>query len=133
MLAVVLVPVLLLVSPLLASSPLVGAAHARAACSSVDVLVRVDWDPSRAESVSGVVARVRYPSSLALPLDRNGRSVQGRVELRTAATGGLFDAVLNKGAGDGGGDMVSVGLINTGIPRGDFARIRFDCRAGARP
>jgi 16S rRNA (cytosine967-C5)-methyltransferase len=44
--------------------------------------------------VSGVVTRVRYPSSLDLPLDRNGRSVQGRVELRTAASGGLFDAVL---------------------------------------
>lgn len=100
-------------------------------CERLEAVVTVTWDTDRAETVAGVVTRVKYPSSLDLPVDDERASAKSRVTLLTTSKGGLFDAVKNAGAGDGGGDMVSVGLISATIAPGAFARIRFDCRSDA--
>jgi hypothetical protein len=106
-----------------------AAATTPPACASV--IVSVDWDHGRAEKVSGVVVRVRYPGALDVPLDK-GRpgSAQDRVQLLTSASGGLFDAVPRDSDADGRMDVLSIGLITQGIPSGKFARIGFDCAGG---
>ncbi|HZR82863.1 MAG TPA: hypothetical protein VFD92_17335 [Candidatus Binatia bacterium] len=101
-------------------------------CRTLLATVRVSWQPSAAATAAGVVARVRYPASVDLPIDATG-SARSRVENRTGAAGGLFDAVAKDTDADGRRDLVSVGLVTTGIPPGDFATIRFDCRTGAAP
>lgn len=98
-------------------------------CEQATVTLTVTWDRSRAETVSGVVARLSYPPALDVPVDDRG-SAQGRVENRTGESGGLFDAVRKDTDGDGKGDLLNVGLITEGIAPGDFVRIRFDCRPG---
>ena len=109
-----------------------AASDPQGACTRVDAAVSVQWDRDRAEKVSGVVARVRFPASLDVPTDATKRnSAQARVKLTTETTGGLFDAVKNAGAGDGGTDLLSIGLITTGIGPGSFVRIHFDCKPGA--
>lgn len=109
-----------------------AASDARAGCTRVDAAVSVEWDHDRAETVSGVVARVRFPDSLDVPTDPKKRnSAQQRVELTTGTTGGLFDAVKNPGSADGGSELLSIGLINKGIEPGSFVRIHFDCKPGS--
>lgn len=109
-----------------------AASDATGACTRVDAAVSVQWDRDRAEKASGVVARVRFPASLDVPTDATKRnSAQGRVELTTGTAGGLFDAVKNIGAAEGGSDLLSIGLITTGIGPGSFVRIHFDCKPGA--
>jgi len=109
-----------------------AASGAKVGCTRVDAAVSVEWDHDRAEKVSGVVARVRFPDSLDVPTDPSKRnSAQQRVELTTGTTGGLFDAVKNPAASGGGSDLLSIGLINKGIGPGSFVRIHFDCKPGA--
>jgi len=110
-----------------------GAARATAvdqatACTSASVVVSVGWDRERAEKVSGVVTRLRYPASLTVPSDPSDRSAKARVELLTGTSGGLFDALDKPGDT---GELLNIGLITAGIGAGPFARIRFDCRPGA--
>lgn len=94
------------------------------------VVVTVDWDSRRAETVSGVVVRVSYPPSLDMPASGKPVSAKDRVELLGGTSGGLFDAVPRDSDGDGRTDLLSIGLVTRGIPSGRFARIRFDCAAG---
>lgn len=115
----------------------VAGAHAAASdpkvgCTRVNAAVSVEWDADRAERVSGVVARIRFPNSLDVPTDPTKRnSAQQSVELTTGTTGGLFDAVKNPAASEGGTELLSIGLINEGIGPGSFVRIHFDCKPGA--
>ena len=95
------------------------------------VVVSVDWDRTRAEKVSGVVVRVRFPRGLEIPADPSTRSAQERVEVLAGTEGGLFDAIPRDDDGDGTADVINVGLIKRDIAPGAFARIRFDCAAGA--
>lgn len=106
-------------------------ARADAGCRQVTVDLTVTWDPDRAETVSGVVTRLRYPAALELPTRPGTESASARVETRTGTAGGLFDALRKDTDGDGAGDLLNVGLITQGIRPGEFARVRFDCRPGA--
>jgi hypothetical protein len=98
------------------------------ACETV--VVSVDWDRSRAETVTGVVVRVRFPRGLSLPVNGATGSAQERVEVLSGTDGGLFDAIPRDGDGDGVADVINVGLIRKGSAPGPFAKIRFDCAAG---
>lgn len=110
---------------------LTGRSEAAAAGACEDVVVSVDWDHGRAETVSGIVVRVGYPASVAMPAQGEPRSAKERVRLLVDGSGGLFDAVPRDGNRDGRDDVVSVGLIRQGIASGPFARLRFDCAPGA--
>jgi len=102
-------------------------------CRQVTVSLTVTWDQDRAETVSGVVARLQYPAALELPIDPGSQSAKSRVETRTGTSGGLFDALRKDTNADGDGDLLNVGLITEGIKPGEFVRIRFDCRPGTAP
>jgi hypothetical protein len=107
-----------------------AAGRAEAECRQVTVSLTVTWDPDRAETVSGVVTRLRYPAALELPTEPGSESAKARVETRTGTSGGLFDALRKDTDGDGAGDLLNVGLVTQGIRPGEFVRVRFDCRAG---
>lgn len=122
-----------LVATVLGSLALRPAAWAErdGACSSATVTLTVTWDQARAATLSGLVARLRYPASLDLPVDPETGSASARVENRSGRTGGLFEALptRNGGASD---TSINIGLIGRGIAVGEFARVRFDCRPGSR-
>lgn len=128
--ALVLVAVLVMALVVLTDRS-ADAAGAAGACETV--LVSVDWDQTRAETVTGVVVRVRFPRGLALPVNAATGSAQERVEVLSGTDGGLFDAIPRDGDGDGVADVINVGLIRKGSAPGPFAKIRFDCAAGAAP
>lgn len=123
--------ILLVVVLALTLALLTGRSHAADTPACKSVVVSVDWDHGRAEKVSGVVVRVGYPASLAMPAQGEPRSAKDRVQLLTSTSGGLFDAVPRDADQDGREDVVSVGLITQGIASGPFARLRFDCVAGS--
>ena len=94
-------------------------------CPPRQATVVVDWE-SPGLAVQGVVARVRFPSSLGL--EKKSGSISGAVDNATGVAGGLFDATVRDSNGDGVDDVVTIGLVGSDIPAGRFATVRFQCR-----
>lgn len=107
-----------------------AAAEPAGGCTPFDAVVVVSWDRDRAATVSGVVTRIRFPAALDVATDPADGSAKGAVELLTGTAGGLFDALVKDSDGDHAGDVLSVGLITSGIGPGSFAKVRFECRPG---
>jgi hypothetical protein len=99
--------------------------RAEPSCPPRRATVVVDWE-SPGLAVQGVVARVRFPSSLGL--EKKSGSISGAVENATGVDGGLFDATVRDSNGDGVDDLVTIGLVGSDIPAGRFATVRFQCR-----
>ena len=106
---------------------------AEANCHEVVATVKVAWAGDRGLRAAGVVTRVGFPPTLRLPVEKGSASVAARTERLGPTQGGLFDAIVRDSDGDGRQDRVNVGLVTSGIPAGDFVRIRFECTQGAAP
>lgn len=107
---------------------------APAGCTHVDVTATVGWDVGTFPQVSGTAVRVDYMPSLAtLPGTGASDVVRARVTNLTGITDGLLEAADRPRPGSTSDDQVSVALVSLGAPiaPGPFARIRFDCVAGA--
>ncbi len=99
-----------------------------ATCSggSATLTIRLSFDSSSVNDLSGVTAEVDYPEALSIPGLNSDASVVARVTNLTGITNGLFQV------GDDD-SRVSVGLVSltTPIAAGDFAKVEFDCTTGA--
>lgn len=119
----------------MASAPAVPAGTtAPAGCAQVDVTATVGWNASTFPQVSGAAVRVDYVPSLAsLPGSGASDEVRARVTNLTGIGDGLLEATDRPRAGSSSDDQTSVALVSLGQPiaPGPFARIRFDCVAGA--
>jgi hypothetical protein len=98
-----------------------------AACSTLTIQVRTTYGAGAPGNVSGVVATVTYPTSVAIPGTGSDSSVTGRVS-NVSGVSGLFQATDME-------TQVRAGLISvaTAIPAGPFVRVQFDCVGGAAP
>jgi hypothetical protein len=103
-------------------------------CTSATVTVSTTFTPQSAlDFVAGVTTMVDYPGTrISIPGSGNASTVLARVTNLTSASG-LFSAGDQDSNSDGIDDRISVGLISTSaaIAPGNFARIVFDCVAGA--
>lgn len=107
---------------------------APAGCAQVDVTATVGWNAASFPQVSGAAVRIDYMPSLSiLPGTGAGDEVRARVTNLTGIGDGLLEAADRPRPGSDSDDQVSVALVSLGqsIAPGPFARIRFDCVAGA--
>lgn len=107
---------------------------APAGCAHVDVTATVGWNAGAFPQVSGTAVRIDYTPSLAsLPGTGAGDEVRARVTNLTGIGDGLLEAADRPRPGSTSDDQASVALVSLGQPiaPGPFARIRFDCVAGA--
>ncbi|MBM4244837.1 MAG: hypothetical protein FJ148_13640 [Deltaproteobacteria bacterium] len=119
----------------MASAPAVPEGTAvPAGCAHVDVTATVGWNTGAFPQVSGTVVRIEYAASLAsLPGTGATDTVRARVTNLTGIADGLLEATDRPRPGSTSDDQASVALLSLGAPitPGPFARIRFDCVAGA--
>ena len=103
-------------------------------CQSAMVTIATSYEPQVApDFVAGVTTTLDYPGGLLdIPGVGNAASVLARVT-NVSGTNGLFSAGDQDASGDGFDDRISIGLISTAaaIAPGAFARVVFDCVAGA--
>ena len=96
--------------------------------------VRVSFDNGGgAINAAGVTTTLSYPASVSIPGVKDDATVLERITNVTGVTNGIFSAGDNDTNGDNVDDTLAIGLITTSnsIAPGDFARVSFDCSAGA--
>lgn len=84
-------------------------------------------------NAAGVTTTLSYPGAVSIPGVGSDATVIERVTNLTGVSNGIFSAGDNDTNADNVDDQLSVGLITTSnaVAPGAFARVQFDCTAGA--
>jgi len=104
------------------------------ASGQASATIRIAFDNAGGSAnAAGVTTTLSYPASVSIPGVGGQQTVLDRVTNLTGVTSGIFSAGDNDTNGDNVDDQLAVGLITTtnAIAPGDFARVSFDCTAGA--
>jgi len=103
-------------------------------CRTAEVTATVGWDTAAFPQVSGSAVRIHYPPAmLSLPGSGASEALRARVANLTGIADGLLEASDGPRQGSAVDDLASVALVSLTQPiaPGPFARVTFDCVAGA--